>query len=272
MFQKVEKILLKKYELHSKKFELLRTLRLKKYFEAIRIITQVHLIINKELLLNKKLIELLKKENISEEIKGKFVVPILINLIEINNVLNAENRVLYRNNLTKYSYAYLQSLFRKNKFYARKLRKFWELTEKELELQKVFLTLWNELPKGFDEEKEFKSSFKLLVELQKELKKFKDAAGNSELVKKQGEKVLKIIKAVQKTEIYGFIKIDVLFIKEKVEYIVKHPKENKLAYFLATVYIIAPLTFEMTGAILFFRYLGKYSISKGKMIRERFAR
>jgi hypothetical protein len=53
---------------------------------------------------------------------------------------------------------------------------------------------------------------------------------------------------------------------------VKHPKENKLAYFLATVYIIAPLTFEMTGAILFFRYLGKYSISKGKMIRERFAR
>jgi ribosomal protein L37AE/L43A len=120
--------------------------------------------------------------------------------------------------------------------------------------------------------KDFKTSFKLLTDLRNELRKFKYIAGNSELVKKQGEKVLKIIEAVQKTEIYGFIKIDVLFIKEKVEYIVKHPKENKLAYFLATVYIIAPLTFEMTGAILFFRYLGKYSISKGKMIRERFAR
>lgn len=120
--------------------------------------------------------------------------------------------------------------------------------------------------------KDFKSSFKLLVELQNELKRFKDLAGNSELVKKQGEKVLKTIGAIQKTEIYGFIEQDVLYIKGKVEYIVKHPKENKLAYFLATVYIIAPFTFETTGVILFFRYLGKYTISRTKKLRESFSK
>ncbi len=263
MFQTVEKILVKKFELHSKKFELLRELRSRKYFEVVKIIIRINLIINYEIILNKRVIALLKKTRMNEEIKGKFVVPIIESLFQINNVLNAENKVLHKN--------YFSGLF-KEKAYTQELKKFMILTEKELEIQSIFLKLWNELPKEFNEEKKFKSSFKLLVELQKELKKFKEIAGNSERVKRQGEKVLKIIEAIQKTEFYGFIKIDVIFIKGKVEYIIKHPKENKLAYFLATIYIIAPLTFEATGIILLFRYLRKYSMNKTKKLRENFAR
>jgi len=42
-------------------------------------------------------------------------------------------------------------------------------------------------------------------------------------------------------------------------YMMKHPKESKIKCALAGAYIIAPLTFELTGVYLFFRYLNKYA-------------
>ena len=127
-----------------------------------------------------------------------------------------------------------------------------------------------ELPKKYQlDNKNFKKSWKLLLQLQKELQKLTKNVGNSKVVKLHAERILVIISSLQKTELYEFIKSDIEFIKKKVKYIVDNPKESKLAYALATVYIVSPGTFEMTGAVLFFRYLGKYTISKAKKIKRK---
>ena len=53
-------------------------------------------------------------------------------------------------------------------------------------------------------------------------------------------------------------------IREKIEYIRRHPKESRVAYVLTSIYIISPGTFEATFVVLFFRYLIKYARGLGK--------
>ncbi len=264
MFKDLEKLLCHKYYLHTKKFELLRQLKTDKYFSSVTILNKVHIIINKEISNNKKIIQVLRE---SDYDKKEFVVPICITLKKINLILRKENSLLYHTNFLSYSVRLITG--RKN-YFKNKLIDFRKLTDKELQLYEIFFELSKKFPLECQiDQNEIKKSVRLILELQQELHKLKEFIGNSELVKKQGEKVLVTIGKIQNTEIYGFVKQDVEYIKIKVEYIVKHPKENKLTYFLTTVYIIAPGTFEMTGAFLFFKYLGKYTINKTKKIKER---
>lgn len=261
MFEDLEKLLYQRFLLHSMKFALLKKIKIKRYFNSVSVLGQVHLIIKKEVSANKKICKYLEKKHFNEDIKEKFVNPICFNLSEINKILLEESNILYKTNFFMYSIL-------GKKYFKKKLAKFKVLTEKEIELNRIFFDLSKKLPKNYQiNEKEVKSELKLLLDLQEELKKLRSSIGNSELVQKHGEKVLVIAKQVQKTEIYGFIEKDVNFIREKVGYVVKHPNENKLIYFLTAVYVVAPLTFEMTGAILFFKYLGKYTISKAKKFR-----
>lgn len=262
MFKDLDKLFLKKYNLHTRKFELLKELNSKNYIKSMNCLNRIHIIINQEILTNHKIIKILEKSKIDSE----FVVPICLHLKKINLVLKKENSLLYHTNVVSYSLSEFTRLVTGKKgYFKKKIIIFRKLTNEELELHKIFFDLSKKLPSSYQiNETQLRKSWNLVIELQKELLKFKDVIGNSELVKKQGEKVLVIIGKIQKTEIYGFVKQDVEYIKVKVEYIVKHPKEHKLVYVLTTIYIIAPLTFEMTGAILFFRYLGKYTINKIK--------
>ena len=267
MFEDLDKLFLQKYNLHTKKFELLKELNSNNYIKSLNSLNRIHIIINQEILNNRKIIKILGKSRIDSE----FVVPICLHLKKINLILKKENSLLYHTNVVSYSLSKFTRLVTGKKgYFKKKVILFRKLAKEELELYMIFFELSKKLPRDYQiDESKIRKSLNLVIELQRELIKLKDVIGNSELVKKQGEKILVLIGKIQKTEIYGFIEHDVVYIKGKAEYIVKHPKENKLAYVLTTIYIIAPLTFEMTGAILFFRYLGKYTINKVKKVRKK---
>lgn len=118
-----------------------------------------------------------------------------------------------------------------------------------------------------------KKRFKFFYELEKNSKEkklfFETVKKYNELVRAIGNKNKKKIKAktreyvlvktkFEKTRLYCYIKEDAKNIDHKVRYMVKHPKQNKLAYFFAGVYIITPGTFELTAVFLTFKYIGKY--------------
>jgi hypothetical protein len=263
--ENLEKLFYQRFLLHSRKFELLRRLKPRRYGSSVRLLTRVHIIINKEILTNNKICRLLQRKKFERE----FVGPVCLNLKEINKVLLEENKLLYHTNFLTYIGSYFETLFTKRKgYFQRKVGQFRRLNEREKELSRIFFELSRKLPRDYRiDEKEVKGAWKLVVELQEELRNFGSVVGQTELVRKQAKRILFLVSQIQKTEIYGFIGQDVNFVKEKAEYVMKHPKENKLVYFLTAVYIVAPLTFEMTGAILFVKYLGKYTISKAKKLR-----
>ena len=266
MHKELEKLLYRRFLLHSQKFHLLQELDLKNYVRCAGTLHRIRSLLAKEITVNVELIRFLQKENFSQHMYIDFFDPICTQLQEINMVLAQERVILSRIHLFSYSYATLEKMLtgKSHSFYTQ-LRHFQKLTDKEFTLHQIFFELSRKLPKAYQvPEKEVRGSWKLVAQLQEELKKIAYALGDTTLVKKHGESALALISQIQKTEIYEFVQQDVLFIQEKVRYIMAHPKENKMAYFLTTVYIIAPGTFEMTGVILFFRYLGKYTLKKVK--------
>lgn len=274
MLLEIEKLLYQRYVLHTKKFELLQEITPKSYMKSAKTLNRIHIILTREIIVNKKLARLLRQSSFPLEVKENFVLPVCQNLKKINVLLLQENTVLCQTNVFRLSYSYAQKVFTgKQGYFKKQLRVFYRLTEKEMSLHKEIFVLSHTLPQvhRIDEQK-VKSSWKLVIQLQEELRTLAKSIGDTALVKKHGDTALVLISQIQKTEIYEFVKQDIAYIKTKVEYIMAHPKEHKFAYFLTTVYIVAPFTFEMTGVILFFRYLGKYTVSKTKKLKTTFTK
>lgn len=269
MKKELEHLLYKRFLLHSQKFELLQNLHLRNYVRSARTLHLIRSLLQKEISVNHKLIHLLQKESFPSDIQIHFIMPICLQLQEINTVLSQEKTLLSKIHIFSYSYSTLEKLITgKRGYFHKQLKQFQKLADTELRLHQIFFELSSQLPEHYQmDTEEVKGSWKLVLQLQEELKKLAYALGDSALVKRHGDKALVLISHIQKTEIYEFIQQDVLYIQQKVRYIMAHPQENKLAYFLTTVYIIAPGTFEMTGVILFFRYLGKYTFRKKKITK-----
>ncbi|MSR86348.1 hypothetical protein EXS74_03050 [Candidatus Woesearchaeota archaeon] len=271
MQKEIEKLLYRRYALHSKRFELLQHLDLKNYLRSARTIRVIYGLLQTEIQVNLTLIRVLQKEEFPKNIQKTFVTPICVRLQEINAVLSRERVILSQVHIFSYGYASLQrTITGKQSAFHVQLREFQKLTDKELALHQIFFDLSQKLPEKYRvSEQDVRSSWKLVLQLQNELHRLGYALGDTALVKKHGDKALVLISQIQSAEIYEFVQRDITAIKKKVEYIMAHPKENKLAYFLTTVYIVAPFTFETTGVILFFRYLGKYAFIKAKNLRKK---
>ena len=268
MQKQIETLLYQRYVFHAKRFELLQHLDLRNYLRSARTVRTIYALIQKETKVNARLIRVLQKEEFPKDIQRMFVTPICIHLQKINGVLFRERVLLSQIHIFSYSYASLQKVMtgKQGTFYAQ-LKEFQRLTDKELALHQVFFELSQKLPEKYRvHEQDVRSSWKLVLQLQNELHSLGYALGNTVLVKKHGDKALVLISKIQKSEIYEFVQNDITYIKQKVKYIMAHPKENKFAYFLTTIYIVAPFTFETTGVILFFRYLGKYAINKTRKL------
>ncbi len=271
MTSQIEKLLYTRYKLHLRKFQLIQHLNFNNYVRSARNLRTISVIIHKERKINQSLIYHLHKKDFPEVVTKKLILPLCVCLEEMNLILTKELVFLSRITIFNYSYASLLKVLTGESIFSKQLVKLHSLFDKELVLHQHFFEFMHDIPEKYRiADKKVKSSWKLVLQLQNELHRLGYALGDTVLVKKHGHKTLALISKIQKSEISGFVKKDIMYIKEKVDYIVAHPKENKLAYFLTTVYIVAPFTFETTGVILFFRYLGKYTVSKGKRIGEKF--
>jgi len=213
------------------------------------------------------------RKEFPEFISEKSLHALCVCLEEMNTLLVKEEKILSQIHIFHSSYAALARMITGKSSFSVILSQVHELFDAELALHQQFFELTSGLLERDPIHKnKIKASWKLVVQLQEELHRLGYALGDTVLVKKHGTRALELISKIQKTEIYEFVQMDVVYIKGKVEYIMAHPKENKLAYFLTTVYIVAPFTFETTAVILFFRYLGKYTFSKGKKLKQKFTK
>ena len=256
MYKKLERLLLQRLVLNHKKYKLVKKLEKASFFERLSVLGKIHLIINKQLSLNKKVRKSLLKVDRS---LIKIIEPVYSVLQEAYVILDKQNKVFYKINfLTLLSGGYFRNC----------LKEYHGLYSQEINLNHMFVEnkLFSFLPENYDPKK-LKNAWKLLLELQSELRFMVRNVGNTRLVKAHGKHALKLISLIQKTELYGFIKNDVEFVKTKVKLMIKNPKENKLAYVLGTFYIVSPGTFELTGAVLFVKYIGQYSFTKVKKLK-----
>ncbi|MBI5798195.1 hypothetical protein HZA98_04810 [Candidatus Woesearchaeota archaeon] len=269
MLSDVEKLLYQRFVLHSHKLELVEELNLNSYAKSLHTLNRIHFIITREIFVTRRLIKTLQATTYTEDIRQDFVLLICAQLEKIQTMLVQEHSTLCQTNVLTYSFSALQKVLTgKQGYFHRRVRVFKKLVNKELVLYRLFFALSEKLPKAYQvPEGQVQKSWKLVLELQREVHVLAKAIGDTSLVRTQGEHILALIAQIQKSEIYEFVQQDVDYIKTKVTYVMKHPKENKLAYFLTTVYIIAPGTFELTGAILFFRYFGKYSLIQAKKFK-----
>lgn len=269
MLSDVEELLYQRFVLHSRKLELVEKLNLKSYAKSLHTLNRIHFIITREIFVTRRLIKTLQATRYTEDIQQEFVLPICVQLQKIQALLMQEHSTLCKTNVLTYSFSSLQKLLTgKQGYFHKRVLVFKKLVNKELALYRLFFALSERLPKAYQvHEGQVQKSWRLVLELQREVHVLARAIGDTSLVRTQGEHILALIAQIQKSEIYEFVQQDVEYVKTKVTYVMKHPKENKLAYFLTTVYIIAPGTFELTGAILFFRYFGKYSLSKAKKFK-----
>lgn len=133
---------------------------------------------------------------------------------------------------------------------------------KEIEQSKFFLDILKgaatEL-KGAEVPKEEFEEDKLLVgQAQKTYNELVKAVGNVKKVEQKARELIFIGHKLKRTKLYEFMKQDVDFIISQASYAMKHPRESKLKFILASAYIISPGTFELTGVYLIFRYITKY--------------
>jgi hypothetical protein len=269
MFSNLEKLYLKRLKFNSKRLKLLEKVRGKGYFSSIGNLVKIRVILQKEIIVNKKIIIVLEKGTIEEE----FLEQITLNFKKINSVLVLEEKLISNLSSSQVLLSYFRFVYGRKDSYTEVWNKVKNLSRQEARLNQEIINISSSLPKGFQVDKsKFRKSWQLVLELQRELRKLASSVGNARLVKLHAEKILRIVDLLQKTELYDYMQQDVLWIKKKAIYMTKNPKESKVAYGLATFYIVSPGTFEATGVVLFFRYLGKYTIHHSKKLKSKFNR
>ncbi|MBU2638450.1 MAG: hypothetical protein KJ955_05740 [Nanoarchaeota archaeon] len=111
-----------------------------------------------------------------------------------------------------------------------------------------------------------KKELKLLKQVNENIRKLRTAIGNKKEVQKAGRMLLKHLARLQHTEMYEFIKSDALKVKKEVKYVMEYPRETRLKQVFAGIYLVAPFTFDATGALVLLRYVIKYSIGKSRKV------
>lgn len=198
--------------------------------------------------ITKRLVRLLNQEY--EIVRGIGIISVLLH----------DYKIIFSR---QYSHSYLTRKCLKFKdVFDREIAVNKELTD-ELYSKNIQLHRMSNFQRARDR---FMDARQLLAEAQSLLKLFVRSIGNTEAMLLTGRQLLKVLDKVQGTEVYEFIQQDIAAIKRKIRYVMEHPKGSKLAYLFTGIYIVAPGTFELTGAILALRYLTKYTINRSRGI------
>ncbi|MDI6737698.1 MAG: hypothetical protein QME12_04250 [Nanoarchaeota archaeon] len=110
---------------------------------------------------------------------------------------------------------------------------------------------------------------KAISSVNKSLRDVSNAVGNRKEVQKTTKLLLKHLARLQHTEVYGFLKEDAINIKKAARLILENPREARLKQMLAGIYLVAPFSFDATGAVIFLRCAVKYANKKSKRLQKK---
>ncbi len=88
------------------------------------------------------------------------------------------------------------------------------------------------------------------------------SVGNNALVRKNAEDILKLLRKLQDTELYIYMRSDINFIKGHLKSIIRNPRESKVRTLLVGAYLFTPGSFDTTIYILLVKNLTKVAIKK----------
>jgi len=287
--KQISKDIEKKYQLFHQKNQLLR--ELDEYLEnrslkkIIKTLNQLHKTITKEVLINQKFLNKLrfqlrlfnfkkiKTMSIKRDVERlKLISNVILNKSsQLSRILNKQLVELSKLNHISilFNYFFKRTKYKKTMNYFKELHKeeikIYSTIHKDAEEHLIQLNRY--LKQYKKQQEELRKERKLVQKLVKAYRELLQSVGDVKEVTMKSKEVEFLIKKVQMTILYNYIEDDVKKIKTKVIYIKDHPKENKLAYALATAYIVLPTTFEITFVVLTLRYTIKYltDINKRKV-------
>jgi len=239
-------------------------------------ISELKLLLIRQIRLNQRILKRIKRLNKKTNQGTDSVLESLNSCIENLIGLLKQEYDLLRNIGPLSIFLYnLEILFFKKEyisFFAKQRKRFMKIFEKEIEENHKFvnmvlqqnIALSGLLKQINKEKKEFNEAKNLVKVTQAKYKDLLRSIGDEKAVETQAGEILKLVRKIKKTDLYEFIIDDVTYFITKVNYIRKHPKEHKLTFVLAGVYLVAPGTFEITFAVLLVRYLAKYRMKKLK--------
>lgn len=230
-----------KIRLHSQKYHLIS--KLDRFGMNRAYLKELRLLLRKERDVNKRL-----KQEI--DFLSRFVNLRLIGeqIDNINKTTDMQLEILNRVEL---------GIFRQLNY-----KRLKDECKREIEQSKFFLNILKETAtelKGVEiPKREFEEEKILVSQAQKTYSELVKAIGNVRKVEQKAKELVFIGHKLKRTKLYEFMKQDIDFIISQASYAMKHPKESKLKFILASAYIISPGTFELTGVYLIFRYINKY--------------
>ncbi|MFH1455667.1 MAG: hypothetical protein ABIF40_01835 [archaeon] len=233
--------------------------------------------IKKQLRNKERLVWALDHLRINKKIKKQMIEPIVETIGKLTAIEKEQYKLINEVTFAKIITHKIRNTFSFNKktFFLHQGRLFKRHYKREIELnRKIAHNIQHNIHsytplKKFDKEKEkFYKSFKLLRQIQEELRELERTRKNVNLVQKHAQQILHLIEKVQHTLVYEFIEDDINKLKVRIEYVLDNPNESKMTYFLTSIYLVSPGTFELTFIILFIRYSAKYAIAKTKRMRR----
>jgi hypothetical protein len=117
--------------------------------------------------------------------------------------------------------------------------------------------------------KQAEQAARIIFAINNTIRQAGNAVGNRKEVQKATKLLLKHLARLQHTEVYGFLREDANKIKTTAKQMLQNPSETKLKHMLASLYLVAPFTFDATGAVVVLRYAAKYANKKSKGLQAK---
>lgn len=262
----ISHILEKKLRLYVRKVSLLSRVFADRphYILTYRDLNLLRMVIGKEIVLNKKLLHHIK---VYAESNSNHLEPFVVKFEEITRglilVLRQERKVLRKIGLTNLILHEADVLLLRRSrmgYFDVQFSHFKELYKKEQDLDaRLFIIV--------SQKKEivvakFKVYKKIASDINIHSKALLHSIGNAAQIRKNAQEILKVLDKVKNTELYSYMRSDIVFIKDQIKEVMKDPRKSKVKTLLAAIYMFTPGTFDTTVYILLLKNLTKVTINR----------
>jgi len=226
----LEKLLLKRLFYGRKKYKLIKSIKKNSFRENYKAINETRVIIAKEIVLNFRIQEQVKKLGrlFPEKINVSYIIPLKENLKKRKKILHKESKAISKINHFNMVATKIESFFYKDtNFFKQQMKLFNSYYKEEIQLNEEFEKLVEKTKIPIDLKKKknrFLQAYETIALANREIQDLANAVGNTKLVQKRGQRILKTLGKVKKSELYEFIQSDVDHMISQVKELTENPK------------------------------------------------
>lgn len=270
----VSRLLEKKLRLYVRKVSLMGKVFAERphYLLRYKDLNALMVVISREIAVNRKLLQYIK---LYAESRRGHLEPVVVKFEgvtrELMQVLKQEKKVLNGidiYNLVLHEASVVFFSRSRTRYFDLQFSRFQALHRREQELDAQLFAIVSQERRGLAIAK-VKAYRRIAGDIQAQSRALLSSVGNSALVRKNAQELLRIISRLQNTELYTYIHSDIVFIKNQLRDVIKDPRKSKIKTILAGAYLLTPGTFDTTIYILLIKNVTKVTIKKIQRRRGR---